>query len=381
VLSGAELLLSDLAASYGHSCKVVLFADGPFRERLEKAGVEVEVLPAPPAVKDIRRQAGGLRELRAAPGVLHLSRRLARVARSYDVLYANSQKALVVGALAGKLAGKPVMWHLHDMLTTDHFSPKHQWLAVTIANRMVARVIANSEATALEFAKSGGEPKLVHVVYNGIDAGPMESVDPEEVAELKEKLGLAGIPVVGTFSRLAPWKGQHVLIEALTRLPGFHALIVGEALFGEYAYARSLDDQSRALGVANRVHRLGFREDIPRLMKLTDVVAHTSIAAEPFGRVIVEGMLARKPVLASRAGGVMEIVEDGMNGVLVPPEDSNALAAALANLVANPSKGRALAEAGYETALERFSLRTMTESIEKQIWDVAGFAGLASVPL
>jgi glycosyltransferase involved in cell wall biosynthesis len=205
------------------------------------------------------------------------------------------------------------------------------------------------------------------VVYNGIDPTPFRSVPQPEMDNVRRELGLVGVPVVSVFSRLALWKGQHVLLEALARLPGVHALLVGAPLFGEDDYAKDLRRQAKALDVADRAHFLGFRRDIPSLMRLSDIVVHTSVAPEPFGRVIVEGMLALRPVVAARAGGAAEIVDDGVSGVLVAPGDANALAAALTDLLVNPAKAQALAEAGYKMALERFSLRSMLENLEQQM--------------
>jgi glycosyltransferase involved in cell wall biosynthesis len=367
VLGGAELCLLDIALHHADFGKVLLLADGPLRERLERAEVSVEVLSTSPAVSGIRREGGTKQDLRAVPAVLQLSLRVARMARGYDVLYANSQKALIVGALAGKIAGKPVIWHLHDILTADHFSRTHRRLAVAVGNLLVSRVVANSKATAKAFAESGGRVERVRVVYNGIDPTPFRSVPQPEMDNVRRELGLVGVPVVSVFSRLALWKGQHVLLEALARLPGVHALLVGAPLFGEDDYAKDLRRQAKALDVADRAHFLGFRRDIPSLMRLSDIVVHTSVAPEPFGRVIVEGMLALRPVVAARAGGAAEIVDDGVSGVLVAPGDANALAAALTDLLVNPAKAQALAEAGYKMALERFSLRSMLENLEQQM--------------
>jgi glycosyltransferase involved in cell wall biosynthesis len=177
--------------------------------------------------------------------------------------------------------------------------------------------------------------------------------------------------VVGVFSRLAPGKGHHVLLEALTRLPGVHALLAGSAVFGEHPYAEALRDQCKALGIEDRVHFAGFRRDIPQLMRLSQVVTHPAVEPEPFGRVIVEGMLAGRPVVATRAGGAVEIVEDGTSGVLVPPRDATALAGALRDLLADPARADALAEAGRKVALEFFSLQAMLEGIARQLQEVA----------
>jgi glycosyltransferase involved in cell wall biosynthesis len=371
VLGGGELSLLDIAVRYANSSKVLLLADGPFRSKLEQVGVAVEVLPVSGVVSGIRREGNGIRELQAMPEVLKLSWSVARSVRDYDVLYANSQKALVIGALAGKLASKPVIWHLRDMLVADHFSREHRWLAVVLSNHAVARVIANSKATAASFVRGGGRAEKVRLVHNGIDPTPFESVNPTQVDALRRALGLAEVPVVGVFSRLAPWKGQHILLEALARLPHVHAVLVGEAIFGELAYAKALGEQAQTLGIADRVRFLGFRHDIPQLMKLSDVVVHTSIAPEPFGRVVLEGMLARRPVVAARAGGVIEIIEDKVNGILVRPGDTEALAETLADLLAKPTKAGALAEAGYKVASERFSLRAMVEGVAQQLQEIA----------
>lgn len=372
-LGGAELFLLDIAKDNLGTSQVVLFADGPFRERLEESGVEVKVLPAPGAVSGISREGGMGKDLLAVPGVLDLGRRVAKLARNYEVIYANSQKALFVGALAGKIAGKPVIWHQHDLLTADHFSRGHRLLSVLFSNYLTSRVITCSQATAEALGEGGSRTKDIRVVYNGIDSSPFESITEAEVDGLRKELGLEGAPVVGVFSRLAPWKGQHVLLEALPQLPEAHALFVGDAIFGEQDYAMALRRRSKDLGVEDRVHFAGFRRDIPQLMRLSDVVAHTSVSPEPFGRVIVEGMLARSPVVATRAGGAVEIINEEVDGVLIPPGDAGALAQALKGLLEDPDRARSLAEAGYAAAVERFSLQTMLEGVAQQLQEVAAW--------
>ncbi len=177
-------------------------------------------------------------------------------------------------------------------------------------------------------------------------------------------MGLDDRPIVGIFSRLAPWKGQHVLLEALALLPDVQALLVGEALFqDEQHYAHQLRERAAQPDLAGRIHFLGFRDDVPVLMQLVDVVVHTSIAPEPFGRVIVEGMLARKPVIATQAGGALEIVRSGKTGLLVPPGNPSALAQAIRYVLDNPDQAHQLAQAAYEEARMRFSLEGMRQAV------------------
>lgn len=366
-LGGGELSLLDIAKHYRDGCRVVLLSDGPFRTALERAAVKVTLLAAPPALTGIKRERGGLRKLHALAPILGLARRLARLAEGYDLIYANTQKAMIIAALASRLAGKPVVWHLRDILSSDHFGRAHRWTAVAAANLWVSQIITNSTATAEAFVASGGDRGRVTVIYNGIDPSPFAPVSHERQMRLRAAFGLGGEPLVAAFGRLSPWKGQHVLIDALALLPDARALIVGAALYGEEAYADGLRRQAEALDLTDRIHFLGFRSDISSLMGLASVVVHTSVAPEPFGRVLVEGMLAKRPVIATRAGGALEIIEHGTSGVLVPPADSGALARALAELLSDEAQAGRIAANGYSRARRHFSLDAMLARIEQTV--------------
>ncbi len=346
-----------------------MFSDGPFRQRLEEEGVRVGVIGAGRKVAGVLRQGGIVTQLRALPGVFDLARKVARKAKDFDVLFANSQKAMAIGALASWFARKPLVWYLHDIVTSAHFSAANRRLCVFLGNRFARRIVANSVASKDAFVEAGGKPSLLSVVYNGLDATAF--VRPQSDSDwraLRANLGLSEAPIVAVFSRLAPWKGQHILLEALVHLPGVQALLVGAPLFGdEIRYEAQLRTRAHELSLENRVHFLGFREDVPALLHLADVVVHTSIAPEPFGRVIVEGMLAGKPVVATRAGGACEIIEDKRTGRLVTPGDPMELAVVLGELLADRARTTALTQAGYASAAERFSVRTMVEGIGRAI--------------
>ena len=373
VLGGAELSLLDIAAHFKDTSRVVLFSDGPFRHRLEEADVRVEVLAASQKMTQVSREGSFLHDLQAVPAVFGQAWKLARLARRYDVLYANSQKSMITAALAGQLARRPVIWHLRDLMTEEHFSPAHRAVTTLLSRLFIDLVIGNSQATRDVFVQNGGSASRAVAVHNGIDPAPFEQVEPDAVARRREELGLRDVRVVGVFSRLAEWKGQHVLLKALPQLPpDVHVLLVGGALFQEdQRYANQLRREAERLGVQDRVHFLGFRDDIPHLLHLADIVVHTSTAPEPFGRVIVEGMMASKPVVATQAGGAVEILDDGQTGRLVPPGDAEALAHVLNDLLAHPEKAQRLAEAGQAVALARFSLGAMMDRLHEQVTAVA----------
>jgi len=164
-----------------------------------------------------------------------------------------------------------------------------------------------------------------------------------------------------------------VLIEAmpevLRQFPAARAVVIGGVHRAGEAYAAALRARVQALGIADRVLFAGFRNDVVDVMNAMDVIAHTSVRPEPFGRVILEGMLLGKPVVATDAGGVPELIEDGESGFLVPPGDAPALAAKLAEILQDPDRARRVGHQGRSWARERFALsrqvREMTEIYEQ----------------
>ncbi|MGF6771212.1 glycosyltransferase involved in cell wall biosynthesis [Paraburkholderia sp. GAS199] len=367
-LGGAEFALLELAGSCVTRSEVVLLSDGPFRTRLEAIGARVQVMNDA-RVSGIVRQASGLNCLRVVPGILRQVRAIAQRARAFDVLFLNTQKALVLGALGKPLHRRPVIWYQHDILTREHFGRAQLTVVKWLVRFAVDLVVANSQASANSLAAlTGIDVQRVPVIYNGIGAGAFGRFDGTDVAALRRRLGLPEQAwLAGLFGRLAPWKGQHVALDALARLPDAHLVLVGAPLFGEDAYAQRLRDQAAALGIADRVHFAGFQDDVPAWMKAMDVILHTSTEPEPFGRVIVEGMAAVKPVIAAAAGGVTEIVRHGKNGWLVKPGDVAALAEAIGVLRADPSMAQRLAtqaqiDAHTEFSMERYVQR-MTQAI------------------
>jgi glycosyltransferase involved in cell wall biosynthesis len=154
--------------------------------------------------------------------------------------------------------------------------------------------------------------------------------------------------------RLAQWKGQHVFLEAFARAfptGDEKAIIIGAALFdADQAYAATLRPLADRLGIADRVDFTGFREEIAAELREMDVLVHASTLPEPFGQVVTEGMAAGLVVVAAGDGGPAEIIEDGVNGLLTPPGDVEALAHALRRLAAQPVIRQQLGEAARSRA-------------------------------
>ena len=366
VMGGAELCLRDLAVAYSQDSKVLLFQNGLLKDHLIKAGVRVKIAPASTRMLNLRT-SGGLNSLATAPELWNLAGHIAQEAQGYDLILANSQKAFVTAALSRLKNSPPVCWYLHDILTAQHFSSLNRRLAVFLANRFASKVLVNSEATGQAFVAAGGNAKLLDVVYNGFESQKFDDVSDQEVEAVRLSLGIGDAPLVGLFSRLSYWKGQHILLSAIKNLPNVHVVLVGEALFGEKEYVEELKAIADAPELAGRVHWLGFRNDIPTLMKACNIIVHTSTEPEPFGRVIVEGQLAQKPVIASAAGGALELIEDGVNGYLVPTGDAQALSQRIAQLISDRASATSIAQEGYNNAKANFALTTILQSFDRAL--------------
>lgn len=359
---GAELMLADLLRGLRGEVEVraVLFDEGPFADLLRKEGFAVEVLPLKLRTT---KAAGKLTRLLDLPLLGVLALKLACRARGCDLIYANTPKAMVAGALAARLSGKRLVFHLHDILDATHFSPANVRLLVNLANKQAAAVIANSRATERAFVKAGGRAGLTTVVYNGFDLAGRPTPDRVSV---RRELGWADEqPVAVIAGRIAEWKGQHVLIEALRQAPEWRACIVGDALFteGDQDYKRRLEEMAKDPELAGRVEFVGFVDDPARYYVAADAVVHCSTAPEPFGRVIVEGMLACRPVIATNHGGATEILQSGVTGWLVPPGDAGALAGMLEKLRNDKEEAQRIALEGQKDARKRFDLVNITKEI------------------
>jgi putative inorganic carbon (hco3(-)) transporter len=204
-----------------------------------------------------------------------------------------------------------------------------------------------------------GPGSLIFMIFCGF------AVNPESVDSIRKHWNPEGRPVVAVFGRLARWKGQLLLLKVARQIPEIMVWVVGGAFYTEddRAYAGELRALAGCPQLSGRVAFPGHVQNIPAWMKAADVIVHTSIAPEPFGRVIVEGMLAGKPVVAADAGGASGIIDNGRFGLPYPPGDETAFHDALREaLRGGPAidemVGRASREARATYSLERVLART-----------------------
>lgn len=331
-LSGGELALARLLEAMTEvDATVVLGEDGPLVARLLPYA-DVQVVPMPTTSRDLSRLAVGATagQIRALVGTAIYVVRIARLLRRLrpDLVHTNSLKSAIYGGLAARLARVPVVWHIRDRIADDYMSAAAVRLVRLLARLVPHAVIANSNATlsTLGIEEARGSVIPSPVVYDSVVA-PAPSTAPKG-----ERLRIA---MVG---RLAPWKGQHVLLDAIAKaFPSrdVDVLIVGEALFGEDAYADRLRRQCTRLGLDDIVNFLGFQPDVPALLAGVDVLVHASVVPEPFGQVVIEGMASGLAVIASNEGGPAEIIHHGVDGLLVAPGSPEILADALTQVASD----------------------------------------------
>ena len=318
---------------------------------------QTRVIPASGPGSRPEYPLGGVRKLRFGVGPV---RRVysALKACQPDVVHTNALRSHVIGGIAARLAGKPLVWHVRDIVDGKALRILRVW-----ARLLHPRVIAISHAVA---AKLAGLSAPVTVIPNGI---ALERFTPGEPPPgMREALGIGERdPIVIIVSRLTPWKGHRTLLDAMVRLrdawPNLVLLVAGEVAFWDPRYESDLKQYADDLGLGEAVKWLGDRDDVPELLRLADVFCLPS-KREPFGRAIAEAMAVGKPVVACRSGGAPEVVAEGETGLLVADEAPEELAGALAALLADGAMARLYGEAGHARAQAMFDVGRVAEQVQ-----------------
>jgi glycosyltransferase involved in cell wall biosynthesis len=232
-----------------------------------------------------------------------------------------------------------------DLLHTWMYSKLSLWISLT--NRMKQEVVEHTRV----------HEGMINVVPLGRDT---RLFDPNiyDQSEARKRYGFPqGRPIVGMVGRLDPQKGQEEFLRSmplvLKRQRDVYFVIAGDETRGEEGYKKHLLDLSDELGVKDHVRFLPFTENVPEFMAAIDLFILPSYG-ETYGLVLIEAMAMGKPVVATNAGGVPEIVEDGRDGLLVPPRDEKALADAVVRLLGDASLRRSFSEQARKDAVERF---------------------------
>ena len=339
-----------------------------------------------PMTDEYRRHAAGLWALpltsifdaRSVVTLAELMRRLA-----CDIVHSYLWTADVLAGLASALARVPIRLATvggEYFRAVDEQGIRRARKALLSRTHRAAywpfdRVIAVSRRTAEDLTSRAGirvAPRKVTTILNGLDLEPGGSAASITRADLG--LPPAG-PVLVTAANFVPMKGHRWLIEAmpaiLARFPDATLVLAGGG-----PGLQATRERVAAAGLAPRVRILGPRADGVALLALSDVVVLPSVAAEGLPIVILEALALGKPVVATRVGGIPEVIEDGETGLLVAPGDPSALADAVSALLADPGGTSALAARGRAAWRVRFSAETMVRQVERVYLELAAAKGL-----
>jgi glycosyltransferase involved in cell wall biosynthesis len=342
----------------GIACSAEDVADGPGR----LADSKVAECPLYPVA--IRRTIRPLADLRAVWQLYRLIRRWRP-----DIVHTQTSKAGVIGRVAASLAGTPIIIH------TAHAFPFHPYLSAPVrwAYIMIERwaagladlIMVDTESVRAEGLRYRivSDPGKLVTVPMGIDLKKF-SPSPQGPANLRETLGLVARDlVVGAVARLVPGKGLECFVRMAARILSARSdvrfLIVGDG-----SLRRDLERLVGSLGIGKKVVFAGHRTDVPALLETMDLFVLPTLR-EGFGVVFAEAMAMGKATIGSRIGPVAEVVEDGVTGYLVPPDDPEQFAQRALELLGDDGKRRAFGEAGRRRVEKLFSEERMFETIER----------------
>jgi glycosyltransferase involved in cell wall biosynthesis len=333
----------------GHEVAVLARDGGPLLLRMQAAGIAAASAPTQP-----------WRQLWAAR---HTLGSWVSGLRPEAMLAISGPDLRLLHLLAGRYTGRVFRRGLDRPLGRD---PYHRWLLTHLE-----AIVANSAATGRTLLANlpGFPAERVHTIPNPVDPERLRLPPGRDV---RRELGIAAATfVVAVVGRLVPQKGHSVLLQAFAEL---QAVVPDSALLvvGGGPLAGPLKAEAEARGIAARCHFVGERaaEEVPAYYAASDVVAVPSYF-EGFCYVAVEAALLGKPVVAARVSSLPEVILDGETGLLVPGGDPRALAAALAQLAADPERGRRLGERGRAWARTQFAAAPLHARLEAVLIDAA----------
>jgi glycosyltransferase involved in cell wall biosynthesis len=346
---GAETVLLHLAARL--DCDrfrsiVLLPGKGWLSERLEEAGVPVHFV-------DSNRWY----DFRVPRAMRDLIRR-----EKIDLIHSHLPTQNFYSCLAGSLAGRKTVVTYHGAIELDRSDGWKETIRLAGVRHMADAVVVVCNYVGRLLLKARFSPEKIVRIYNGINVDRFRAPAP---GRLRKELNLPdGAKLVGCVANLRESKGHTFLIQAarmvIARVPDAHFVAVGDI---DPEIGRPLFALVDELHLQDRFHFLGFRRDVPEVLGELDVFVLPSVS-EGFPLVALEAMAASRPVVATQCGGPEEVVEDGVTGMMIPPGDAGAIAAAVMELLANRELAAGLAARGLAKVEAGFTLEKMVGEYE-----------------
>ncbi len=371
---GAEIAMLNLVRhlDWRKVTPLVLFGcDGPVVEQM-RPFADTHVLPLADAVAGAKKDSlgvGSLLKLRAMLISVVYIWKLAWFIRrnNVDLVHTNSLKSHLLGGIAARLARRPALWHVRNQIDEDYLPPSVARI-IRILARWVPRFVITCSGATLRSVYPDAPANSLPFSPNHTARGAVVHDGTTSPASANKSTKHDGVFRIGLIGRISPWKGQHIFVRAAAlvhqKFPNARFFIVGSALFGEAEYEREVRSLVENIGIPDLVTFTGFRSDVLNVIAEMDLIVHASTMGEPFGLVIIEGMAAGKPVIATNGGGVPEIVEDGKTGILVPMGDAQAMATAIGKVLADPALALDMGARGKERVRGHFTIEHTARKVE-----------------
>lgn len=277
------------------------------------------------------------------------------VRRHHICLIHSNTIAVWGGAIVARIHGISHIWHVHEIME------RPKWLGRLLYSLICAnstQVIAISKAVANHICKHG-QPTNIQVIYNGIDCDVFSPYINGQ--QFKKQWHVSENTVIfGLVGRISHWKGQELFLDAAAKTievySSIHFVLIGDPIPGEEWRLIKLQTQINNLCLTEKVTLMPFHEAVPKIMRALDVLVLPSTLPEPFGLVLLEAMACERCVIATSHGGPLEIVVHNKTGLLIPPNNSSALSAAMVSLATDSNLRYLMGRGGRQRVLKLFSL-------------------------
>ncbi|NWF71540.1 MAG: GT4 family glycosyltransferase PelF [Nitrospirae bacterium] len=287
-----------------------------------------------------------------------------------DIMHAYNFYANVFAVPAARLAGVPVV--LASCRDTGEYWTVRQRRVNKYVCRFADGVIVNAEAIKSALIAEGYAAERIIVIHNGIHCRALPSSAEKKAIRHTLNVPAEG-PLIGVVARIARLKGIEYFVQAarvvLDRVPNARFLVMGDTSV-DFDYRKELKQLTARLGLQDRLTFTGFRLDVPELLPALTVSVLPSISGEGLSNSLLESMAAGVPVVATHIGGNLEVVVDGVTGLLVPPENSTELARAICRVIETPDLAAAMGRAGRERVLDYFGNDRMIENTQRVYQDL-----------
>jgi glycosyltransferase involved in cell wall biosynthesis len=347
IYGGGQISLLELLANINMK-KFLPFAivneDGKLKKEIKKLGVECKIIPVP--------SLRGLNPFLFFVGFWRIFNYARR--KKVNLIHSNTSRATLYAGPVAKILGIPLIWHVR----IPHPDNLLDRLLVLFSSRIIT--VSRTVKKRFKWFKKN----KVEIIYNGVDTQEFSPGLAQDDVRKKYHINSEDM-VIGTVGRLSPEKGFEYLISAIREVvnvyPRTKVLIVGA---GDEKYRLSLQEKVKDLELSSHIIFVGFYDDIPHILRCMDIFSLPSLS-EGFNRSLLEAMACGLPVVATDVGGNVEIIKDGVNGLLVPPSKPRALASAITELLKDKEKIRKMGLEGRRIVEEDFSIEKNEKKIEK----------------